>query len=39
MSRRFQFSARDVLWLVLVVAGFLGGMHLQCRIDKPFTVV
>jgi len=29
MSRRFQFSLRDLLWLVLVVAGFLGGIRFE----------
>jgi hypothetical protein len=35
MSRRFQFSLRDLLWLVFVIAGFLGGMAVQRRLDKP----
>lgn len=26
---RFQFSLRDVLWLVLVVAAFFGGIHFE----------
>ena len=36
---RFQFSLRDVLWLVLVVAAFFGGMRLQLRIGEPFIIV
>ncbi|HWB08781.1 MAG TPA: hypothetical protein VG826_06145 [Pirellulales bacterium] len=29
MSRRFQFSLRDLFWLVLVVAAFAGGIQFE----------
>ncbi len=38
MTRRFQFSLKDLLWLVLVVAGVFGGMAVQRRIDDPLMV-
>jgi len=34
MSRRFQFSLRDLFWLVLVISAFLGGMAAQHKIDR-----
>jgi hypothetical protein len=34
MSRRFQFSLRDLFWLVLVVASFLGGMTAQTELAR-----
>jgi hypothetical protein len=34
MSRRFQFSLRTLLVVVLVVAAFLGGMAAQQKIDR-----
>jgi hypothetical protein len=33
MTRRFQFSLRALLVLILAVACFLGGMALQAKID------
>ena len=32
--RRPQFSLKTLLWLMLVVAAFLGGMELQKRIEQ-----
>jgi hypothetical protein len=29
MSRRFQFSLKELLWLMLCIACFLGGMSVQ----------
>ena len=39
MPRRFQFSLRDLFWLVLVVASLLGGMAIQKQRDKPLPVL
>jgi hypothetical protein len=33
MPRRFQFSLKSFLVVVLIVAAFFGGMALQWRID------
>jgi hypothetical protein len=38
MSRRFQFSLRDLLWLVLAVAMFFGGMAWQRQLDAPLRI-
>jgi hypothetical protein len=35
--RRPQFSLKTMLWLVLLVAGFFGGMALQRQLDRPHT--
>ncbi|HEV2380931.1 MAG TPA: hypothetical protein VG206_14215 [Terriglobia bacterium] len=33
--RRPQFSLKTLLWLMALVAAFLGGMALQKRLDRP----
>jgi hypothetical protein len=33
--RRFQFSLKALLFAMIVVSAFLGGMALQKRLDKP----
>lgn len=37
MSRRFQFSLRTLLWLMLCVACFLGGMSMQRKRTGPIS--
>lgn len=39
MTRRFQFSLRDLFWLVLVVAAFFGGKHLRWRNEEESITV
>jgi hypothetical protein len=38
MSRRFQFSLKELLVVTLVVAAFFGGMISQREIDRPQQV-
>jgi hypothetical protein len=33
--RRPQFTLKTLLWLMAVVAGFLGGMVIQRKLDEP----
>jgi hypothetical protein len=35
---RPQFSLKTLLWLMLVVAAFLGGMVLQRKLDEPVYI-
>ena len=35
MARRIQFSLRELLLAMLVVAAFFGGMAVQPRLDEP----
>ncbi|HVX12005.1 MAG TPA: hypothetical protein VHC22_12550 [Pirellulales bacterium] len=33
-----QFSLKTLLWLMMVVGAFLGGMALQRQLDKPLRI-
>ncbi|HEV3339265.1 MAG TPA: hypothetical protein VG125_02875 [Pirellulales bacterium] len=33
--RRPQFSLKTMLWLMVVMAAFVGGMAMQRQLDKP----
>lgn len=35
MRRRFQFSLRALLLLMLIAAAFFGGMAVQRQLDRP----
>ena len=36
---RPQFSLKTLLWLMVVVGAFLGGMSLQWQLDRPARMV
>jgi hypothetical protein len=37
--RRPQFSLKTLLWLMVVVAAFCGGMGLQKQLDRPASKI
>ena len=39
MSRRFQFSLKTLLVVMLVVAAFFGGAAWQRHMDEPYTIL
>lgn len=39
MPKRFQFSLKTLLFAVIVVSAFLGGMALQKKLDDPRRLV
>jgi hypothetical protein len=36
-SHRFQFRLSTLLWIMLAVACFFGGMAVQRKLDKPIS--